>query len=137
MVSRSFQRTLSSLSSIFAFIDEVLAARHPDAETSLEIHLAVDEIVTNMVTHQPAGAETLEVALECRGGRLIIRLVDNGVEPFDVTAAPDPDFQEEASRRRPGGLGIYLARQVMSAVRYEYDERCRRSELIMEKVLEA
>jgi serine/threonine-protein kinase RsbW len=135
--SRSFQRALSSVPAIFLFLDEVLADRPPNPETMGDIRLAVDEVVTNMVTHQPYGGERIEIALERRDGAIIIRLIDSGVDRFDLTAAPEPELDAAPEQRREGGLGIYLVRQLMSAIRYEYDERLRRSTVTMEKILEA
>ena len=133
---RSFQRALSSLPEIFRFIDEVLQQHRPSPGALGDIRLAVDELFTNMVRHQPGGGRRVDIALEHRDGRIIIRMVDHEVDRFDPSSAQDPDFDAPAEKRSEGGLGIYLARQLMGALRYDYDQQRRTSTLTMEKVLE-
>jgi len=137
VVVRSFQRALSSLPEIFRFIDEVLVQHRPSPEALGDIRLAVDELFTNMVRHQPGGGRQVEIALEHRDRRIIIRMVDHEVDRFDLTSAADPDIDAPAEKRSEGGLGIYLARQLMGALHYDYDRQRRISTLTMEKVLEA
>ena len=136
MPTRSFQRRVSSLPEMFRFLDAALAGLPAGAEVVGDLRLAVDELFTNMVRHQPEGGEQVELSVDHQGTRILLRLVDHGVERFDPTAAPDPDFDVPAGDRREGGLGIYLTRQLMGAVRYEYDERLRRSTITLEKALE-
>lgn len=136
MPTRSFQRGVSSLPEMFRFLDAALADVPAGAEVVGDLRLAVDELFTNMIRHQPGGADQVELSVDRQGSRIVLRLVDHGVKPFDPTAAPDPEFDVPAEERREGGLGIYLTRQLMGAVRYEYDERLRRSTITLEKDLE-
>jgi len=50
-------------------------------------------------------------------------LIDREVEPFDITELEDPDLKGSLQERRPGGLGIYLTKNVVDAVQYEYRNR--------------
>ena len=97
----------------------------------------LDELVSNMVRHQPGGGPEIELALELSGTHLTLRLVDHGVDPFDPASAPAPDLEAPPQERTEGGLGIYLTRQLMSDLRYEYDAGRRSSTITMVKVLEA
>ena len=53
---------------------------------------------------------------------LTIRLEDEQEGAFDPTASPDPAFDEELSKRKPGGLGLYLVRKMIHRVEYERKE---------------
>ena len=46
-------------------------------------------------------------------------LSDEG-KPFDPTAAPEADISMDVDERPIGGLGIFLVRQIMDSVSYEY-----------------
>ena len=48
-----------------------------------------------------------------------ITFVDHGV-PYDPLAKEDPDVSLSAEERNVGGLGIFLTKQVMDEVSYEY-----------------
>ena len=51
-------------------------------------------------------------------GRAVITLIDGGV-PYDPLAKPDPDVTLSAEERQIGGLGIYMVKKSMDALRYE------------------
>ena len=50
---------------------------------------------------------------------MIITFIDNGV-PFDSLKADDPDITLSAQERQIGGLGIYMVKQSMDEISYEY-----------------
>lgn len=86
------------------------------------LQLAVDELVTNIVTHAYAergrtGPVVLEAELEPGCLRLIVE--DTG-DPYDPTAQPPPDdLDKPVEERKIGGLGIYLVLKSVDRVRYE------------------
>ena len=61
-------------------------------------------------------------------------LTDHGVEPFDVTRAPDVDISLPIDRREPGGLGLHLLRRVVDSVEYAYSEPLRQSRVVFRKL---
>ncbi len=50
---------------------------------------------------------------------MTITFVDHGV-PYDPLAKDDPDVTLSAEEREIGGLGIFMTKQIMDEVRYEY-----------------
>ncbi|MBR6848983.1 MAG: ATP-binding protein, partial [Lachnospiraceae bacterium] len=46
-------------------------------------------------------------------------IMDCGI-PYDPLKRPDPDVSLEAEARQIGGLGIYMVKQMMEEVSYEY-----------------
>lgn len=82
--------------------------------------LAVEEVTINIVHYaygdDVTGTITVE-GLPCASS-LTVRISDTG-RPFDLLAAPDPKLDAALAEREIGGLGIYLARQVMDRIHYE------------------
>ena len=48
-----------------------------------------------------------------------ITFIDNGKQ-YDPLAKPDPDITLSAKQRKKGGLGIFMVKNSMDDVRYEY-----------------
>ena len=84
------------------------------------IQLAADEAVSNIIEHAYKGLSDASFELTCifENNRLIITLLDHG-KSFDLTKVVNPDLRADLSKRKIGGLGIYLMRKLMDEVRYE------------------
>jgi serine/threonine-protein kinase RsbW len=122
-MEKKFQRDLRSLEKIFDFIDDFIAKQRIDHTVKDAVYLAVDELFTNMIRYHPKNKNDISLTLEKEKNKLIIRLIDREVEPFDITELEDPDLKGSLQERRPGGLGIYLTKNVVDAVQYEYRNR--------------
>jgi anti-sigma regulatory factor (Ser/Thr protein kinase) len=71
---------------------------------------AVDETVTNAIVHGHAGrVGWVEVRVEREDDRLVVTIEDDA-PPFDPTTVPEPDLGVPPEHRRPGGMGVHLAR---------------------------
>lgn len=119
-MQQNFRRHLDSLALIFDLIEEFAAEERLDDGTKHALSLAVDELFTNMVTHQPSHGQEISVELSADKDVLTVRLMDRGVEPFDVTEKSDPTLSASLEERIPGGLGIYLTKSLVDKVLYEY-----------------
>ena len=79
---------------------------------------AVDEATTNAIIHGHAGgAGWVEVAATTRDGKLVVTIADDA-PPFDPTSVPDPDLSVHPAARRPGGMGVLLARMCVDEMTY-------------------
>jgi len=91
-------------------------------EDILDTQLAVEEAVTNIIVH---GYENTagEIVITCRAGpvEISIQLEDRAV-PFNPLLMPEPDLEQNIEEREIGGLGIFLARQIMSDIQYRFDD---------------
>jgi sigma-B regulation protein RsbU (phosphoserine phosphatase) len=84
-----------------------------------DLHLALEEIVSNVMMHgYGAAAGTIAVAGSVSTRRVVVEVRDRGVA-FDPLQAPPPDLELPVDERPIGGLGILLARELMDEVRYE------------------
>jgi anti-sigma regulatory factor (Ser/Thr protein kinase) len=93
----------------------------PD-ETRLDVVLALDEAVANVIEHGYRGAPgEIEVDAALTAGEVELRVVD-GAPPFDPLDATPPELTGDLDHRRIGGLGIHLIRTLMDAVEYRREE---------------
>ena len=85
------------------------------------IHLVTEELVVNVASYAyPDGADDyLDVEIIRDEGHITLRFRDGGV-PFNPLEREAPDTSLPIEERPIGGLGIYLVRQFMDTVEYEY-----------------
>lgn len=82
-----------------------------------DLHVALDEIVNNVVRHAAPRHPHVDVRLGIDDTNVEVTVEDDG-EAFDLHDAPAPDVTLPIEQRRVGGLGIYLVRQLMDDVQY-------------------
>lgn len=71
---------------------------------------AVDETATNAIIHGHAGRPGwVEVRVGRDHDRLVVTIEDDA-PLFDPTTVPEPDLSVPPEHRRPGGMGVHLAR---------------------------
>lgn len=135
--SRGFGRGFESLERIFEFTSGYFARRGIDPRLLPAVDLVVEELFTNMVKYGAATDPDAEVRIDMKAvpGGVEVALTDSGVEPFDVTAAPDADTSLPIEQRRPGGLGLHLIRRLVDSWGYEYSKERRESRITFRKTL--
>ena len=114
-------RIPSELSRLAAVRDFLRAAADEagagDACTA-DLVQAVDEVATNAILHGHAGqAGWVEVDVATEGDRFIVTLQDDA-PAFDPTGVPSPDLSIHPAERRPGGMGVLLARLCVDEMTY-------------------
>jgi len=84
------------------------------------IQLATDEAASNIIEHAYENITDglLELSCGVKDDKITIVLVDHG-ESFDPSEIPLPDLKADLSKRKIGGLGIFLMRKLMDEVHYE------------------
>ena len=108
----TIQAGVDQLAVVRAFVRERVAAAGGDAAMSADLVQAVDELVCNVVGHGYAGAPgTVEVAFLETPDELAFRIRDQA-PLFDPTAVPEPPLHLPLERRRLGGMGVHLARDL-------------------------
>jgi serine/threonine-protein kinase RsbW len=80
---------------------------------------AVDEATTNAIVHGHAdGADGwVEIAATTRDDQFVVTIADDA-PPFDPTTVADPDLTVHPAERRPGGMGVLLARLCVDEMTY-------------------
>ena len=102
-----------------AFLDEICEGLNLSVEETFNIHLALEEAVSNVIMYAFPKEEDHEITLSVRytNDRLIFKIIDSGKE-FDPTLQPNVDVTLSLEERPIGGLGIFLIRNIMQAVEY-------------------
>lgn len=137
--SRRFGRSFEAIARIFEFTSDFFARAGADPRLLPPVDLVVEELFTNMVKYGAAADPGAEVRIDMASvpGGVEVSLTDFGVEPFDVTQAPDADTSLPIEERRPGGLGLHLIRRLVDSWGYEYSKERRESRITFRKTLAA
>ena len=121
MVKLSLSADYAQLASVRDFVGQTGRDLDLDEQTIYQLQLAVDEACTNIVRHAYDGdSGQIELEIEATGDGVQVRLRDWG-EPFDPQLVPEPDVTAPLEQRPLGGLGLFLIRQMMDEVRFEFD----------------
>ena len=111
-----------NLDAVLAFVDERLEAADCPMKAKMQIDLAVEEIFVNIANYayRPNKGRAV-IRAEVRENPLEVTLtfLDSGA-PYDPLAKEDPDITLDVKDRQIGGLGIFLVKQTMDDVKYEY-----------------
>lgn len=112
------------LEQVLMFIDRKLAEYDCPLRIRGQIALAAEEIFVNIARYayeNKIGDAGIQVEVEQEPLQVLITFTDQGV-PYDPLQRETPDLSLSAEERPIGGLGIYLMRQSMDDVSYEYRE---------------
>lgn len=99
-------------------------------ELDYTLRLVTEELVANVVNYSTSDDITIDVERE--GDVLRLRFSDHGV-PFNPLERENPDITLDADVREIGGLGIFLVKELMDKVSYQYDNE--RNVLTLEKIV--
>lgn len=113
-------RDLSSLEQIVTMLHEFAEHQGLSEKDRFSLTLAIEEIVTNIIRHQPKNTTGIRVRIDGSPERVVVTVVDPDSTFFDPTAAKDPKVDLPINERKPGGLGIFLTKRVMDEVHYEF-----------------
>jgi serine/threonine-protein kinase RsbW len=103
---------LRQLSRVREFVVDSATALGVDPAVFDDLRLAVDEAVTNILTHGYAGSGDIELEIRADGSDLVIRLRDQA-PPFDPALTAAPDLSSPEDREKPGGFGLSLIKRAM------------------------
>lgn len=124
--------TVNELAALRRFIRQQGDQAGADARAVADIVQAVDESVTNVIVHGYRGKEgSVEVEVEQSGKSLVVRLRDQA-PMFDPTLVPAPDITASLDERPLGGMGVFLAREMMDSVTYQRTEEGNELTLVKE-----
>ena len=103
-----------------AFVEEVCQSVGFDEITSMDIKVAVEEAVVNVMKYAYPPGQQRDVTIEAASNELRLKftIIDCG-KPFDPTVQSEVDTTLSANERKIGGLGIHIIRQNMDSINYE------------------
>lgn len=118
--SLTLQNDIQQVPQLSEWIEEVCEAVGFDAATTMQMNLAMEEAVVNVMSYAyPKGTVgDINILAQANDVRLKFTIIDSG-SPFDPTAHQETDTTLSLEERPIGGLGIHLVRQLMDSINYE------------------
>lgn len=113
-----------NLPQVQMFIDEQLEEAGCPMLTQTTIDIAVEELFVNIASYaygEGSGKAVVQVSVHEDPLSVEITFIDNGVQ-YDPLAKADPDTTLSAKERKKGGLGIFMVKNTMDNVSYEYKD---------------
>lgn len=110
---------LGQLARLYAFLDQQAEAYELEDFLLMQIKLALEEAVTNVIQYAYPEKEDQDIRIDMNymNRRLTIVITDTGIA-FNPLARQEPDLTLSLEERPIGGLGIYLVKQLMTEVTY-------------------
>ena len=110
---------IAELERVAVFVKEVSQLLSLDSETTMNLNLALEEVVSNVILYaypQKMG-ENIIIKASSDDNILVFTITDKGDE-FDPTKVEDADITLAAEDREIGGLGIFIVKNIMNEVTY-------------------
>jgi serine/threonine-protein kinase RsbW len=107
------------LARVRAAVDRFAAANQLSLDEAADLHVALDEILTNIIKYGYTDDRPHEICVQLgvERGMLVVTIEDDG-RAFDPLMLPEPDVNISLRQRQPGGLGIHFVRKLMTEVKY-------------------
>jgi len=112
------------LEEVLSFIQEQLDANDSPMQVTTQLLIAVEEIFVNIGYYAYApgtGDATITCEIDGEPKKAVITFIDSGT-PYNPLEKEDPDITLAADDRKIGGLGIYMVKQTMDDMQYEYSD---------------
>ena len=116
--------TVENIETVTDFVNQQLEELACPMKAQMQINIAIDELFSNIAhySYNPEiGQATVRVEVMENPLAVSITFIDNGV-PFDPLSKEDPDLTLSAEERQIGGLGIYMVKESMDEIIYEYKD---------------
>ncbi len=125
--------TLEGVKEVMEFVGSLLDAHGCPQNARNQMRMAMEEVYVNVAHYAyPGGEGWAEIRGAVEDGVAAFVLTDGGI-PFNPLEEPDPDTLLSGEERDIGGLGIYMAKDLVDEVEYVYREGC--NHLILRKRL--
>jgi len=121
MTSMLLCAELAQLGTIREFVAGACCDLDVDEDIIPDLQLAVDEICSNVIRHGYGGqGGRLEITVQAVAEGIQVVVRDWGAA-FDPDAVSTPDLDAPLEQRSLGGLGLFLVRQLMDEVHFQFD----------------
>jgi len=111
---------VDELPRVVHMVDELGERDRLPADVLADMHVALDEVITNIISHAYADREAHEIRIELGvSPDELVAIVEDDGQPFDPLTVASPNLRyAPLPRRAVGGLGIHFVRNLMSNVAY-------------------
>lgn len=114
---------LQEINKLTRFVDQFVEAHGLPNPLSFQINLALEELITNIISYgySDAGQREIRIALRLKNGRLITEVEDDA-RAFNPLKMPPPDLDAPLEERKVGGLGIHLVKNMFDTMDYRRED---------------
>ncbi len=115
---------LENISAFRGFIEQACFQMGLDEDITFDFKLVVDEACTNIITHgyRKADPGLITITFEKDKENAKLTIHDKGVS-FKPENASEPDVESDWEKRQPGGLGLFIIKNMMDEVNYESKDK--------------
>ena len=106
------------LETIQDVLEMAMAAGHFDADSILQAALAAEEVFVNICNYAEVESAEVDITVDEDGAR--IDFIDEGKE-YNPLTIPDPDVEASGHERTPGGLCIFMVKNLVNTLDYRRD----------------
>ena len=117
------------------YLEQACARNGLDASIEDHLQVAAEEVFLNIANYAYDDKQgTVSILFgfipECRSVQLVF--TDSG-KPYDPQLAAAPDLSEDAEERLPGGLGVFLIKELVDSI--DYQRKADKNILILTKTI--
>lgn len=118
-VNVKIRNDVADLANVTETLDRVCLAAGIPARTVIQLQVALDEILSNIIKYAwpEDGSHEFLVAIKVRGDSVEIAITDDG-RPFNPIAQAPPKPARPGRRPVPGGVGIHMVGQLVDGFEY-------------------
>lgn len=113
---------VENIETVTEFVNEYLESLDCPLKIQMKIAIVIDEIFSN-ISYYAYGEEKGEVIIriEKRENPYGVQLtfLDHGM-PYDPLKVDEPDISLSVDERQIGGMGIFMVKNIMDEISYEY-----------------
>lgn len=113
---------VENIETVTEFVNEYLESLDCPLKIQMKIAIVIDEIFSN-ISYYAYGEEKGEVIIriEKRENPYGVQLtfLDHGM-PYDLLKVDEPDISLSVDERQIGGMGIFMVKNIMDEISYEY-----------------
>ncbi len=114
--------SLDSVSSAIEYVENKVEPLPFSGKVRNRIVIAVDEIVSNVARYAyEGGSGKFSIKAEADDAGITITVTDSGI-PYNPLEKDDPDITLSAEERGIGGYGIFIVKNTMDDISYEYKD---------------
>ena len=117
-----FPAEIDSIPAITDFVNEALEEADCSMKAQTQIDIAIDELFSNIAYYaygENKGEATVVVDLDAEKREVSITFIDSGT-PYNPLEKKDPDISVALEDREIGGLGIFMVKQCVDEMAYNY-----------------
>lgn len=118
------QATLENIAVVTDYVNAELDRINCPEDKRVQIDIAIDELFGNIANYAykpDEGPATVRIEIAENPLSVSIAFVDHGMK-FNPLSSGDPDVTLSARERRIGGLGIFMVKNTMDDVTYDYKD---------------